>query len=132
MAAYEGFAELERNGWFDAGISGGYVGLFSSASDMAIAPVVAKIDPGARVLDLCCGQANVTEALARAGCSAVGADFSPAMLDHARARMPGAEFVHADAQDMPFADAAFDAVVCSFGMMHVPDQPRAWPRCAGC
>lgn len=125
MAAYEGFAELETNGWSDETISSGYVNMFSPASDLAIPSIVSSINGPGRVLDLCCGQGNVTEALARAGHSVVGADFSARMLAYARDRLPQATFVEADAQDLPFDDGEFDAVVCSFGLMHVPDQPKA-------
>ncbi len=125
MASYDGFANLERLGWIDGKISSGYVSMFSSASDLAIPSIVTEVTPGARVLDLCCGQANVSEALLKAGFSVVGADFSPKMLAHARERLPDGEFVEADAQDLPFEDGDFDTVVCSFGMMHIPDQPQA-------
>jgi SAM-dependent methyltransferase len=125
MTSYEGFAELERRGWSDDNISSGYVSLFSFASDLAIPAIVSEVASGARVLDLCCGQANVSEALLAAGFSVVGADFSPKMLAHARNRLPDGEFVEADAQDLPFDDEDFDTVVCNFGMMHIPDQPRA-------
>ena len=63
MPAYEGFAALEKNGWTDEGIASGYIELFSSASDLAIPDLIAGIKSGACVLDLCCGQGNVTEAL---------------------------------------------------------------------
>jgi SAM-dependent methyltransferase len=77
------------------------------------------------VLDLCCGQGNVTEALLQAGLDAVGADFSTKMLEFARRRVPAGNFVETDAQNLVFDDAGFDAVVCNFGLIHVPDQPRA-------
>ena len=125
MAAYEGFAVLETNGWSSDGISSGYVNLFAAASDLAIPPIVSSIEGTGRVLDLCCGQANVAEALLRVGHSVVGADFSAKMLAHARERLPNGEFVEADAQDLPFEKGEFDAVVCGFGLMHVPDQPKA-------
>jgi len=125
MTPYDGFADLERSGWIDDKISSGYVAMFSSASDIVIPTIVTGVTPGARVLDLCCGQANVSEALLQAGFSVVGADFSPKMLAHARERLPDGEFVEADAQDLPFDDGDFDTVVCSFGMMHIPDQPQA-------
>jgi SAM-dependent methyltransferase len=125
MANYEGFADLERKGWANDSNASGYVDLFSSASDLAIPALVAGVKNCTRVLDLCCGQGNVTEALLREGMDVVGADFSPAMLAHAHRRMPNAEFVEADAQDLPFEDGEFDAVICSFGIMHIPDQPRA-------
>lgn len=125
MTEYEGFAELETKGWSDDTISSGYVNLFAEASDMAIPSIVSSIENIGKVLDLCCGQGNVTEALVSAGHSVTGADFSSKMLSYARKRFPAGEFVEADAQDLPFEDGAFDSVVCSFGLMHVPDQPKA-------
>lgn len=125
MTAYEGFAELEMNGWNDDTISSGYVNMFAEVSDMAIPAIVSSIQNTGRTLDLCCGQGNVTEALARAGHSVIGADFSPKMLEHAAQRLPAGEFIEADAQNLPFEDSTFDNVVCSFGLMHVPDQPKA-------
>ncbi|MEW9920301.1 class I SAM-dependent methyltransferase [Marimonas sp. MJW-29] len=125
MATYEGFAELETKGWSDDTISSGYVNMFAEASDMAIPHIVSNVGGAGKVLDLCCGQGNVTEALAKAGHAVIGADFSAKMLSHARDKFPDGEFVEADAQNLPFGDAEFDAVVCSFGLMHVPDQPKA-------
>ncbi len=93
MTSYDGFADLERLGWTDDKISSGYVAMFSSASDLAIPSIVSEVTPGARVLDLCCGQANVSEALLQSGVSVVGADFSPKMLAYARERLPDGEFV---------------------------------------
>ena len=123
--AYEEFAALETKGWSDDTISSGYVGMFAKASDMAIPSIVSTVGDAGHVLDLCCGQGNVTEALLKSGHSVTGVDFSEKMLGFARQRNPGGNFVQADAQNMPFGDAEFDAVVCSFGLMHVPDQPRA-------
>ena len=125
MMVYDGFAELERNGWTSDETTAGYIDLFSPASDLAIPGLVSDIPSGARVLDLCCGQGNVTEALLQAGLDAVGADFSPTMLVYARRRVPAGNFVETDAQSLVFGDAEFDAVVCNFGLLHVPDQPRA-------
>src|SRR6516164_9784208 len=118
---------MERSGWFDAGRASGYVELFASASDQAIGSLLdaAGAKPNLKALDLCCGQGNVSEALISRGCRVVGADFSQAMLALARHRAPRATFVEADAQDLPFDDAAFDIVVSNFGICHVPDQPRA-------
>jgi SAM-dependent methyltransferase len=123
--AFEGFAQLEKWGWTNEEIAAGYVDLFSPASDLAIPALISGIPSGARVLDLCCGQGNVTEALLQAGLNAVGADFSPTMLARARTRVPNGNFVETDAQSLAFGDAEFDAVVCNFGLLHVPDQPRA-------
>ena len=49
------------------------------------------------------------------------------MLDHAAAK-PGlgrVEFRQADAMALPFPDGRFDAVVCQFGVMFMPDRPAA-------
>ncbi len=39
--------------------------------------------------------------------------------------MPGASFQSGDATELPFADNSFDAVVCGYGIMHVPDPEKA-------
>ncbi len=125
MSQFEGFAELEREGWTSEKGASGYVELFSSASDMAIPAILDKLEPFSHVLDLCCGQGNVTEALIAQGHEVVGIDFSPEMLTIARRRAPEAEFIEADAQELPFEDDRFDCVVCNFGIMHIPDQMGA-------
>ena len=122
---FEAFAELERRGWSSGESAAGYIDLFSPASDLAVPALIAGIARDARVLDLCCGQGNVTAALQQAGASVIGADFSETMLEHARRRVPAGTFVKADALDLRFADAEFDAVTCNFGIVHVADQPRA-------
>ena len=88
VMTYEGFAKLEKEGWTSREISNGYIDLFASASDLAIPDLITEIPSGARVLDLCCGQGNVSEALKANGFRFVGADFSPVMLEHARRRTP--------------------------------------------
>jgi SAM-dependent methyltransferase len=125
MAQYEEFSKLELDGWTGAQTTDGYIDLFSPASDMAIPSLVGCVPTSSRVLDLCCGQGNGTEALLSAGHDVVSVDFSRAMLEHAQRRNPGVEFVEADAQDLPFVDRSFDAVVSNFGLVHVPDQPKA-------
>ncbi len=125
MAVYREFEELETKGWGNADIAAGYVTRFADASDMAIPAILSHVPEGSRVLDLCCGQGNVTQALAGAGHRVTGADFSPQMLAHARTRFPEGDFVETDAQNMDFDDDSFDVVTCSFGLMHIPDQPKA-------
>nr|WP_311969427.1 class I SAM-dependent methyltransferase [Bradyrhizobium diazoefficiens] len=39
--------------------------------------------------------------------------------------MPGASFQSGDATELPFADNSFDAAVCGYGIMHVPDPEKA-------
>jgi SAM-dependent methyltransferase len=127
MSEYAGFRQLEIDGWTNAAQAKGYVDLFAQASDQAIGPLLDAVGAkaGLNALDLCCGQGNVSEALAARGCTVTGADFSPAMLAMARKRVPGAKFIEANAQDLPFADKTFDIVVSNLGICHVPDQPLA-------
>jgi ubiquinone/menaquinone biosynthesis C-methylase UbiE len=84
---------------------------------------------GHRVLDVAAGNGNVSLAAARRGCEVVATDYVPALLERARERAAAErldiEFREADAEALPFADGAFDAVVSTFGVMFTPDQERA-------
>jgi len=89
------------------------------------------VDPTMRVLDVACGPGTTT-LLAAARASRVSAiDFSPGMLEQLRLRVRGSASKIAvdaelmDAQRLTFHDGTFDAVVCSFGLMFVPDRARA-------
>lgn len=93
----------------------------------------ASIQPGQSILDVCCGPGWLTlEAAVPAGPEgrAVGVDLSPAMIDAARnnaaeSASPNVTFEVMDAESLALADATFDRVLCSFGLMHVPDVERA-------
>jgi SAM-dependent methyltransferase len=84
---------------------------------------------GQRVLDVAAGNGNVTLAAARRWCQVVSTDFVPDLLERGRERAAAerlaVEFQQADAEALPFADDAFDAVVSTFGVMFTPDQERA-------
>lgn len=80
--------------------------------------------PGERVLDLGCGPARGTRALLRTGAYAVAADYSLGMVAAARKHLgPGAPVVRLDALALPFADAAFDGILCTNSFHHYPDPP---------
>ena len=84
---------------------------------------------GSRVLDVAAGNGNATLAAARRWAEVVCTDYVPALLERARARAQaeraqGIEFREADAEALPFGDAAFDAVLSTFGCMFAPNPRR--------
>jgi len=93
------------------------------------AAVRARLEPGMKALDLCCGTGDLTLALAakvgREG-AVTGADFSRPMLEIAREKasrtgVSQASFQWADALDLPFDDESFDAVTIAFGARNLSD-----------
>jgi ubiquinone/menaquinone biosynthesis methyltransferase len=91
----------------------------------AVARVAGAI-PGP-ALDLCAGTMDLSVLLGRARPDSrlVAADFSKAMLEKGRAKVPRAEVVVADAENLPFENAEFAVVVCGFGVRNVTDPLRA-------
>ena len=82
---------------------------------------------GGSALDVACGSGKLTAQLARvAGASGrvVGLDFSPEMLEVARAHRPDLEFMEGDALNLPFADSSFDASTIAFGLRNLADPVR--------
>jgi ubiquinone/menaquinone biosynthesis C-methylase UbiE len=91
-------------------------------------PLVARLTrdlPPGRALDVACGTGRHAARLAAAGHETVGIDATPAMLDVARTRVPGAEFREADFTDLPFDDATFDLAICALALAHLPDPSPA-------
>lgn len=78
---------------------------------------------GERVLDLCCGTGDLTREIARQApeSEVVGADFSSQMLEIARRKDEGRQYVEADALNLPFADGEFDAISVAFGVRNFED-----------
>lgn len=72
--------------------------------------------PGA-VLDVCCGTGDFSLALKKTygpGLALTGADLSAPMLTLARKKLPGTEFLQAEAKELPFPDGKFGLVAISF------------------
>jgi ubiquinone/menaquinone biosynthesis C-methylase UbiE len=82
-----------------------------------------------QVLDVAAGNGNATLAAARRGCQVTSTDYVASLLEQgaARAAAEGLQvhFQAADAEALPFADAQFDCVLSTFGVMFAPDQARA-------
>ena len=87
--------------------------------------------PLARVLEIAAGTGVVTRAMASAlpeTVSIVATDLNQSMLDQAAVRgtKHPVTWRQADAMKLPFADDAFDAVVCQFGVMFFPEKRVAY------
>lgn len=91
----------------------------------------AVVRPGDAVVDVCCGTGDLALALRRRigpDGRVVGCDFSEPMLELARQKsgedgLP-VEFGWADALDLPYGEASFDAVTVGFGARNLADLPR--------
>jgi ubiquinone/menaquinone biosynthesis C-methylase UbiE len=84
---------------------------------------------GATVLDVAAGNGNASLAAARRWCDVTSTDYVGSLLESGRARALAEghriQFQEADAENLPFAAAAFDAVLSSFGVMFTPNQQQA-------
>jgi len=84
---------------------------------------------GERVLDVAAGNGNATLAAARRWCDVVSTDYVPTLLERGRARASAeglpVKFEQADAENLPYPDHSFDAVLSTFGVMFTPDQDKA-------
>jgi demethylmenaquinone methyltransferase/2-methoxy-6-polyprenyl-1,4-benzoquinol methylase len=91
----------------------------------------AEVGPGSDALDVCCGTGDLALALRRRigpDGRVVGCDFSEPMLELARKKSGeeglAVEFGWADALDLPYGDASFDAVTVGFGARNLADLGR--------
>jgi demethylmenaquinone methyltransferase/2-methoxy-6-polyprenyl-1,4-benzoquinol methylase len=88
--------------------------------------VKAVVRPGDRVLDGCCGTGDLAVAAVKAGAGeVVGLDFSPRMLERARAKQQSVTWIEGDLLALPFPDASFDAATVGFGVRNVSDLSAA-------
>ena len=88
---------------------------------------LARLAPGDRALDVATGTGDLAVELAsRVGPdgTVVGCDFSDSMLEQARAKAPQLEWEWANALDLPYPDASFDAATVGFGARNFSDLDR--------
>jgi demethylmenaquinone methyltransferase/2-methoxy-6-polyprenyl-1,4-benzoquinol methylase len=106
---------------------------------------LARIEPGARALDLCCGTGDISFALVQRGAETTGLDFSPPMLEVAKARSRKTEagrqkpisglrrlasgfrppnFIQGDALQIPFPENSYDVVTVGYGLRNL----TSWER----
>ncbi|MCG7312054.1 demethylmenaquinone methyltransferase [Priestia flexa] len=91
------------------------------------------VQPGTTSLDVCCGTADWTLAMAEAvgpTGKAIGLDFSQNMLKIGHEKVNQSSFLnvellHGNAMNLPFEDNSFDYVTIGFGLRNVPDYMAA-------
>ena len=93
-----------------------------------VAERVRRLEPHT-VLETAAGTGIVTAMLAEAipGAKIVATDVNPAVVQYAAQKLSAGNVTvqQANAQDLPFEEGSFDAVVCQFGVMFFPDKVRA-------
>ncbi len=84
---------------------------------------------GMRVLDVAAGTGNAAIPAAQRGARVTASDLTPELLEAGRRRAEAAgaqlDWVEADAEHLPFEDAAFDVVLSAIGVMFAPHHQQA-------
>ena len=124
MTSGDAFADFERAGWESGRASPYHRGLGA----MTARPIpelldAAAVGAGSAVLDVATGPGYAAALAAERGANVVAVDLSREMIDLAAELHPEIEFRQADANELPFGDATFDAVVSNLLMPHVSDLP---------
>src|SRR5690606_9310826 len=85
-----------------------------------VAAEASACGPGERVLDIAAGSGNAAIQVAARGADVVASDLTPELFDAGRRRAAGhgveLEWVEADAEELPFESASFDAAISTFGI----------------
>ena len=125
------FKAFEAAGWSRNAV--GYGALTGRITAHVADPLLdaARVADGTTVLDVGCGRGDLCAAAAARGARPTGVDLADGMVAAAREAHPGLAFRVGDAEELPFAPAAFDAVLAAFVVNHLPHPERAaseWRR----
>ena len=92
-----------------------------------LARFAGMVADGGRVLDAGCGPGHIAAHLNGLGLAVTGLDLSTRMLEVARRRVPGGEFVHGNMLALPQPDGSFAGCVAMYSLHHLArtDLPRA-------
>lgn len=127
---FDAFTTAEKDGWHArADAYADHTALATVQIIPALLDALA-ICPGQRLLDVACGPGHVAGAAAAFDLHAEGIDYAPGMIAAAKARFPDLIFSEANAEDLPFDDASFDAVACNMGLFHMGDPAKAMAEAA--
>lgn len=112
-------ANYERDTW--SRCAEGYADTFAGITQETVPLLLeaAEIGPGSQALEIGSGPGHVADLIARTGAGVTGVDFSPQMVAVAQSRFPEITFRQADAEQLPFEENSFDAVVANFVVHHL-------------
>ncbi|CAM4054864.1 class I SAM-dependent methyltransferase [Saccharibacillus endophyticus] len=108
--------------WYEESFGEDYLRVYNYRDEQGAAHEVhemiswLKLEPGTKVLDLCCGMGRHSLSLAEKGYEVTGMDLSDVLLDEAK-KTDGSEnvnWVQGDMRELPLADEEFGAVVNLF------------------
>jgi SAM-dependent methyltransferase len=121
----DSFKAFEAEGWGDRAET--YGDLLGSMTARIAEPLLdaAGVRHDMRLLDVATGPGYAAERAAARGAHPIGIDIAEGMLALARRRRPELEFRWGDAEELPFEDGSFDAVVGGFVVNHLPHPERA-------
>jgi len=123
--AGEAFKDFESVGWSaQANTYGDLIGAITTGLAEPLLDA-AGVHDGQRVLDVATGPGYVAGRAHARGALPVGIDLAEGMLEAARRRHPNLRFVRGDAEQLPFEDGSFEAVVGGFVLNHLPSPDRA-------
>lgn len=119
------FKELEHAGWREK--ASAYDDIFAHITRQAIGSLLDSLGDltGKRLLEVACGTGHLAGEASKRGAEAEGIDFADTMLERASVNYPDVSFSQGDAEDLSYPDASFDAVVCSFGLLHFQNADAA-------
>jgi ubiquinone/menaquinone biosynthesis C-methylase UbiE len=121
----DAFAAFEQQGW--EVVSHDYAYWFMPLTRQSVETLLdaACTEPPCRLLDVATGPGVVAAGAIARGVDTIGIDFAFEAVDIASRNVPQAYFEVGDAQAMSFNNASFDAVICAYGIMHMPNPDRA-------
>jgi SAM-dependent methyltransferase len=119
-AGAQAFKALERAGWSEKAETYGL--LTGRITARLVEPLLdaAGVAAGMHVLDVGTGPGYAARRAAERGAVATGVDIAEAMVALARSRNEGIRFLRADAEELPFPDCSFDALVGNLVVNHLP------------
>ena len=123
---FDAFNEFERSMWDQRERATRYGDSFQSLTAVTVEPMLdaVKARVGTELVDVGTGPGFVAAAAVARGAFVTGIDVADTMVELAGQRVPSARFRVGSAEDLPLPDAAFDAVVGNFVLLHLGHPDR--------